>query len=502
MSQVEKMIKDSTIYTISIVVSQLIGMLTSIAMRRFLTPEMMGVWTTFLVVLNYCLFAHLGVFTAIEVKIPYLRGKNENAELQNMRNVAFTFAIVLSVILSIAALTASIILACRLPVEIIFGIRVLALIVPATLFYNLYIVMLRADKGFLLISKATIFNSVAMLISVSALTYFFKLKGIYFATLLATSVSWFYMYFKTKYNLKLNFNIRLIKVLADVGLPILLGGVVYTVLLSIDKIMIMKYLGPAALGYYSIAMLAMTYTHNFPRLFGIVILPTMQEEFGKSDSRKHILEYVKQPSFILAYLFPIVLAAAYFGIPILVHYLLPKYIPGIDSMKILLFGCFFISLVPLTHNFVVAINKQMVLIPLTLAAVIAGIGVNYLAIKMGYGIAGVALGTSIAYFIYFAMMFFFALIHCDKLASVIKSFLKICLPLFYALIIIVGLEYLVRIGHVMIRAAVQALIFSVVYIPMLWYLDRKTGVILKILRRKRAVLPEAEVFFTEIPGER
>ena len=100
-SKTEKIIKDSSVYTICTVASQLIGVFTSIAMRRFLTPEMMGIWTTFLVVLNYALFAHMGVFTAIEVKIPYLRGKNENDELQDMRNSAFTFAIILSILIMV-----------------------------------------------------------------------------------------------------------------------------------------------------------------------------------------------------------------------------------------------------------------------------------------------------------------------------------------------------------------------------------------------------------------
>ena len=107
MLKTDKIIKDSTVYTISTVLSQFLGMFTSIAMRRFLSPEMMGIWTTFLVILNYALFAHLGVFTAIEVKIPYLRGKNQNGELQNMRNIAFTMAIALSAIIVIIAFIAS-----------------------------------------------------------------------------------------------------------------------------------------------------------------------------------------------------------------------------------------------------------------------------------------------------------------------------------------------------------------------------------------------------------
>ena len=502
MLKTDKILKDSTVYTISTLLSQFLGIFTSIAMRRFLTPEMMGIWTTFLVILNYALFAHLGVFTAIEVKIPYLRGKGQNSELQHMRNVAFTMAIALSVIMATIIFIASFMLASKLDLAIILGIRVLALIVVATLFYNLYIVMLRADKKFSLLSKATLFNSLAMLIFVSALTYFFRLKGIYFATFLATAASCLYLQYKTKYRLKLYFRVDLIKMLTKIGLPILLGGIVYTVLLSIDKIMIIKMLGPTQLGYYSIAILALTYAHNFPKLFGIVVFPTMQEEYGKSDdSRERILEYVKQPSLIMAYIFPLVLAAAYYAMPVLVHYVLPKYASGIDSMRVLLIGCFFISLVPLTHNFIIAINKQIFLIPLTAIAVLTGIGMNYSMIKMGYGITGVAFGTSVAYFIYFIMLFVYVSIHCERWSNIFGYLFRICIPFLYALIVVFLLENLVRIEPLVVKNITQAVIFYLAYVPMLWHINKRTMVISDLFKSRIKALPAEEIIFSEIPGE-
>ena len=501
MRHTERIIKDSSIYTVSTIISQLLGVFTSIAMRRFLTPEMMGIWTTFLVILNYSLFAHLGVFTAVEVKIPYLRGRNENDTIQHVRNAAFTLAIVISTMVIAIAFLGSYIFAQKITPDIILGIRILAFIIMATLFYNLYIVMMRADKKFFLLSKGIVFNSLAMLLFVSIFTYFFKLRGIYFATLFATAASWLYLYFKTGYRLNFYFKGEVAKMLAKIGLPILLSGIAYTILLSIDKIMIVKMLGPRELGYYSIAILALTYTHNFPKLFSIVIFPTMQEEFGKSSSHKDLLRYVRQPSLIMAYIFPVVLATAYFAIPVLVYYVLPKYSDGIISMKILLIGCFFISLVPLTHNFIIAINKQTVLIPITLAAVACGIGLNYLMITAGYGISGVALGTSIAYFIYFAIMFLYASIHSGSISNIYKYLLEMCAPLFYSFTVIIILENLITVKPTLARSIAQAAIFYIFYIPVLWYIDRKTLVISNFFKKTAKPLPGAEAIFPNIPSE-
>jgi len=489
MSQVEKIVKDSAIYSASTVISQLVGVLTSISMRKFLTPEAMGVWTTLMLIVSYSLFTELGVFTAIDIKVPYLRGKNVSPEIQNIRDVAFTFAIAISSVLVIVLFIVSFILSGRIPGYVILGLRMIALIIAATFFYNLYIVMLRADKNFFLLSKAIVVNSLATLLFVASLAYLYGIKGMYLATLFAMVASWAYVKFNSKYTLKLSLNIGLIKSLSSIGLPILIAGIAYTVLLSIDKIMIIKMIGAKELGFYSIAILAMTYTHNFPKLFGVVLFPTMQEEFGRNDSREHVLKYVKQPIFIMAYVFPVLLAFVYFGVPVLVRYVLPKYIPGIDSMKVLLSGCFFISMAPLTSNFIMTVNKQKTLIPIITSIALFCLAINYGAIKMGYGLVGVAVATSITYFLYFAIMYFYVLLHCEKIRSVTKAFLSICIPFAYSLTIVVALEHLAGLQSPLLKATVQATAFFIAYSPMLWYVNRKTMLIQKIFSKKRTNLP-------------
>ncbi|MDP8298866.1 MAG: oligosaccharide flippase family protein [Candidatus Tantalella remota] len=494
MGKTDRILKDSTIYTVSTIVAQFIGVATSIATRRLLTPEMMGIWATFLVILNYALFAHLGIFTAVGVRIPYLRGKNEHGEISAIRDTAFTFAAIISVLMMAVLFIASFFFVGKVELYVIFGIRMTALIVAATIFYNFYTVMLRADKEFSLLSRALVFNSLAMLVFVATLTYFFGLRGIYCAAFLATLISWLYVRSRTGYKMRLNFRLPKAFELSKVGLPILIVGIAYTILISVDKIMIIKMIGAKELGFYSIAILAFTYTNTFPKLFGIVIFPNMQEAFGETDSREHILGYVKQPALLMAYVFPALLAAAYFAIPVLVQYLLPRYIPGIMSMRILLTGCFFISLAPLAQNFAIAINKQTVLIPITVAAAGLGMGLNYAMIKMGYGINGVALGTSIAYFIYFAVVFYYALVHCEGWGKICDFFLRVIAPLVYAVILIVGIEYFIRAGNDTMKILAQAAVFYILYAPVLWYINRKTEIISRVVMSivDRRLLPEDE----------
>lgn len=503
MNKTDRILKDSTFYTVSTLVAQFVGIITSIATRRLLTPDMMGIWATFLVVLNYALFAHMGIFTAIEVKIPYLRGKGDTEELEAMRSTAFTFGLIISIVMAVIMFVSSFFFVRTCEAYVVLGIRVTALIIAATLFYNLYIVMLRADKDFTLLSKAVMFNSVAMLVFVTGFTYLWGLKGIYFATLLATAASWLYIMHQTKYRLRFGLDGARIAGLVKVGLPILLVGVAYTFLISIDKIMIIKMIGPTELGFYSIAILAFTYTNTFPKLFGIVIFPSMQEAFGRTDSKEHILGYVREPAIIMSYIFPALLAAAYFAIPVLVHYVLPKYVMGIDSMKILLAGCFFISLAPLAQNFAISVGRQAVLIPMTAAALFLGMGFDWWMIKAGYGINGVALGTSAAYFAYFAALFWYALRHSGKGSEITGFLFKVSLPLAYSAVIMMLLERFLPIKNVMLAAVVWGVIFYAAYMPMLFYVEKKTKVISRLFNNifRKQLLDEKELAAEKVTVE-
>ena len=298
-------------------------------------------------------------------------------------------------------------------------------------------------------------------------------------------ISWIYVKAKAGYCLKWYFHVPHLMDLAKIGIPLIVIGLIYTVLLSVDRIMIIKMIGAKELGFYSIAILAFTYTNTFPKLFGIVLFPSMQEELGKTESVTGILHYVKKPVFMMAHVFPFALAAAYFIIPILVGYVLPRYTAGLVSMRILLIGCFFISLAGFAQNLVIARNRQVLLIPFILLALIAGVGMNYILVKRGFGIEGIAMGTSIAYLIYFLCIFLYVLIHAKDHKNILKFFAQTCLPLVYASLLILCLEFFICFDFLILKNSVQMGIFAICYFPVLVYVQKKTDILAHIKKMFR-----------------
>lgn len=496
MSRKAKILSDSIIYTVSTLFSQICGVLTSILTRRYLTPEIMGIWASLMLFVNYASFAHLGLFTAVEIRVPYLKGKGLLQEIQRVRETSIFFCSLINLIILIILFALSYRhYSIHSDASFVLGMRMMSLIVVATLFYNLYIGFMRADKDFRSLSWSLVINSLFMLVLVIALVSKWSINGMYLATAVSSAASVLFLIWRSRYKLRLHFDKEIFFSLGKIGMPFFVAGFVYTFLLSIDKLIIIKMLGMQQLGFYSIAILVMSYTSTFPKIFGIVMTPNVQEEYGKTDSVQHIMKYVRNPAEIMALFIPVLLAAAYFMMPIIVQLFMPKYILGIQSMKLLLVGCFFISLTPLAHNFFVAVNQPIKLALGTLFAAGAGWLTIYFLIKSGYGIEGVAVGTSFAYFAYFAFCFCYALKNERSIKKLIMFFMKVLFPFIFSATIVFLTDSLLISENIICDSIVKMVIFLILYLPFLLFMDKKTRAL------KGIISAAMKVRFLDLPDE-
>jgi O-antigen/teichoic acid export membrane protein len=121
---------------------------------------------------------------------------------------------------------------------------------------------------------------------------------------------------------------------------------------------------------------------------------------------------------------------------------------------------------------------------MTAAAFIMGGGLNYYAINAGYGINGVACGTSAAYCAYCFTVFYYVLRYRESPFKILRFFIKMTAPLVYAAAIVIGVEYFIRIDNHIGKACAQAAIFCLAYLPALWYINKTTSVFSMLSRKK------------------
>jgi len=94
----QAMIKDATVYTIANYIAQGLGIVNSIALRRFMGPAAMGVWGILQVILGYCGYASFGTTKAMARDYPCLRGKGEHEKAEQLKDMTLCFSILMSVI--------------------------------------------------------------------------------------------------------------------------------------------------------------------------------------------------------------------------------------------------------------------------------------------------------------------------------------------------------------------------------------------------------------------
>ncbi len=471
----EKLIKDTLWYTASVYVAQFFGMFSGFATRKFLEPTEMGVWVILQTMLSYGLFAELGILTAMYCRVPVYEGLKDKNKVKETYNAAFTFvfcaAIFAMVIFTLIGFIKPLGHATRIGMFAAGGMVLL------TLVYNFYISLLWSWHRFKLLGWTIILNAVLTVFFVFLWVKPWRLSGLYLSALITTAFSIVCIWVNLKVTPKLFFDRRVIFDLLRFGAPIFAAGMIYTIFLSIDRVMIAKLISTEALGLYSIATVVFSFSSTAPKMFSIVLFPRMQEEYASSGSVDRIVSMVIKPDLIIAFLSPVVLGLAYFLIPIMVRKILMKYTAGILAAQILLLGSFFLSLVYNVQNFLITVNKRTHSIPFLILAIGAGLSLIYVFIKRGMGIEGVALAMSFTFFTYFLTLTCYVLRHFLGRREVLIHLIQILFGYAYFIfwVIVIGLWAPVRSEY--LSLIFKCLVFLAASLPAVLWADKKTSVL-------------------------
>ena len=488
-------LRDTTYYTSSTYIAQAVGMITAIVVRRGLGPMLMGVWELIKVITRYSEYFNLGISTVAVRDIPFHRAKNDEAQATQIKEVCFTYTILVAFLAAAALITWSIVGQSRLSNEFIIGLRAAAAIVVFTSIYSFFVNMMRAYKNFIILSRLMVINAILMLILALVLLPRFRLYGMLATVILTLSLCCGYAFFITGYRLRLHFDrVRLFYVLKT-GVPIFLSGLGLMLLMSVDKIIIARLLGFEQLGFYTIASMIIMLLYTLPKSFGIVIFPRMQEDYARGGSAGRIESYLTKPTVLIGSVMPIVIAFAYLAVPVLVHYLLPRYLPGITAFKILMGGMFFLCAAYPSNIFMVTVNKQAHLAAILFGVVVAAALTSCLFLRKGLGLEGVAFAMSLSYAVYFWAITYYCLkkiLHYRRTTGIFAAALG---PFAYFFLIVFIIDRAVSITHPVGALAAKAALLLLGTTAFFAYLFKRHSPVIdelkRLLHRRPAQTPPA-----------
>jgi O-antigen/teichoic acid export membrane protein len=229
------------------------------------------------------------------------------------------------------------------------------------------------------------------------------------------------------------------RTLLAIGLPIFIYSASNFVMRSLDRVIILKFLGTNALGLYGLAVMAVGFLLTMPDAIAYVLYPRLLRRFRESgDQPAALRDQVHRAMRALSLIVPALCALGYLAADDTVEWLLPRFAEGVPALRILCFSAAGLSLANLGSIVQMALGRQLVLVPVAVGMTALGVALDLIAVGSGHGIRGVAWATFFTYAINSAVL---VLLADAAMGASLRSRLGFLARLFVPVVVAIPLAY-------------------------------------------------------------
>jgi O-antigen/teichoic acid export membrane protein len=364
-----------------------VSFVRSLFIPRLLGPASYGMWKSFGIIQSYIQFSDLGALAALKREIPLLSSRGEEARLREARDVAFLVNNVVVLLAAVAVMTGSLLVP-----DPLYGraLRLFVLLLYATHLNVFLEKLLFWRKDFAYASRLTLILSLVEAVLAVGGTILYGLDGLIVGTFIGYGLVVLLQLRRIGFQIGFAFRWATYKELVKIGFPSHVNGLLYNILTSIDRVLILPVLGLEGLGLYGLAMTINEYLFRVSYAFGNVLSPRLVEKWSEEGSVAALRPLIEKPTLAIAVAAPAVLGTVYFTVAPVVEVVLPDFQGAVLPLRILLVGTYFSSLHRGLSSFFLTIRKQARLFPVYGGAIAANAGLVWMALDRGHGISGVA----------------------------------------------------------------------------------------------------------------
>lgn len=398
----KKIIKATFIYTTSRYIEKGIGFIKGIIVAKYLGPGSLGVWGVIGLIRMYIKYLNLGIIYSMNKEISINRDNlNDNLKIQNN---SFTFILIvslliliLSIIIKIFNINISLFNEYKFIANNILLIGIIGALDQIRLYFQNYF---RAYENFLDLAISNILFSLINLIVIVVLINEYKLYSLLFGLILSYIITNLYLFIRKNENFDLVLDLEVIIPLLKTGFSLMLYTLGVFAFNSIDRIMITNFLSKSDMGYYTLAFQIISAVIMSVQTFNYIVYPKILNKIGNMKKNKDMILLTDKYSKYVTTLAAILIFIAYILINPFIKTLLVDYIKSIFIIKVILIGQFFVLSSSIVNNMLIAKNKQNSLVKLLIFMILISIILNFIMLKMGLGLNGIAIATAISYFLY------------------------------------------------------------------------------------------------------
>lgn len=445
MSDHPKIIKDIIGYSSSSLICQAVSLIAGLWVARILGPKDYGIYNAVSLVLVYGAYSEFGILSAMGRDLPFYQGKGDQRMVGAIDGAARTATLAGSLFAALVIFAGSFLSAQASAMAL--GLRVMAVILVLQQVYTYHRIVLRSYNQFGELSRQQLvfglLNALLSVICVTALGF----EGRLLAAFFASAAILLYAVRRNPWRPVPKFNLSMSWSLMRAGIPIVFSGFVLSLLTTVDRLMVITFLDATQLGFLGLALMVANVVFLIPGMAIQVLVPRITYLFGNTEKNVAALRsYVLKPPMILSSFLPLVIGPLYLALPFVIRVFLPTYIPGITAARIIAIGIFFYGVLGLTNYFLITTGKLKQSLLFGCIALVFNIVVDYLFLRLDYGIEGIAVGgTLLTYFFYSCIVISYALSHyMRQLRDWVRYFFQLWMPFAYMIALLWLVEIFVN----------------------------------------------------------
>ena len=329
--------KDYGIVLITNIMCSLVIFIYNIYMRRCIQPYDIGIYTSINLIITYLGYAQLGVLNAYNRDYPQYLGSNQhNKEVIHLRNVVFTYILLLYgfivLIFGIAGY------AYKDNNELYGqGLLFVGVIAFGNSLFTFFDFTLKSEKQFVRGAFIYLFKTIVLFCSGLILLKKFGYLGIYLA-LLVSIICMIVLNIPLILKLRIRIDFVLIKSLILSGITLLLNNLVWTLMQSIDRFVILNFMDMEQLGIYSVALLGFSTMVLIPQSLSQIFYVKMSRLYGQLGDRDELMNSASRFTAITGIVTALAAVVAYFLLPLFIKNIMPMYADCVKATQIIVLG--------------------------------------------------------------------------------------------------------------------------------------------------------------------
>ncbi len=473
--------------------NMLLGVVRGIVVMRIIGPTARGLMQTVSLFERYLSNAHLGSLHGLSKELPGALGRNDHDDVVRIEDVGSTAVLMLATLASMGMLVWALLVAdVGRPTRITLAIGSGIILAGQTT--TLYRTVLRAWGTYSVLALATVVTSVGQFVLMLAGAIFYGLSGVMWGWLAGTLLTLLYLHFATKIGIRFRLDRATVVRLIKVGLPI--SAIVFADLLlrTVDGVLLLRYYDQYRWGLYSMAMQIAAYLYRIPEAGGFVLMPRIWERYSADSRLETLRDYVVRPTLAAGLIMPVLAGFLFIIIPNVVHVLIPRFSPAIYAAQVLAMSAVFLALPVAANGLLIALNEEKIVIfnKLVGALVVATGTVLVLATKPS--LASIAKAAGSGYAVASVLTLYIVLGRYYRPRWRLWAELAVCyLPLLWVIIALKssGMTTTSLLGpepSIWVRMPLRMLFFSALVLPVLWYAERRTGILRQVRKMAAATL--------------